>query len=302
MTPRLRLVAALLAAGIAWGATQPLAKIAVSEGYRQFGLIFWQLALSALLIGAGSAVLRRRLRFDLHHWRLYLVIALIGTLIPNSASYTAAVHLPAGVLSILIALVPMYSLPMAVLLRQDRASPARLAGLGLGFLGVVLLMAPEASLPERAMIAFVPLAMVAPFFYAFEGNYVARRGTDGLTPLELLFGASVLGTLLALPLALGSGQFIVPPWPLGRPDWAMVLNVALHVAAYGGYLWIIGRAGAVFSAQVSYMVTLAGVGWSMAILGESYTGWVWLALLCMIAGLALVQPRPGPGQTSPAPR
>ena len=39
------------------------------------------------------------------------------------------------------------------------------------------------------------------------------------------------------------------------------------------------------------MVTAAGVLWSMTLLGESYSIWVWLALGVMMLGMFLVQPR-----------
>ena len=52
------------------------------------------------------------------------------------------------------------------------------------------------------------------------------------------------------------------------------------------------KAGAVFAAQVSYLVTGTGLLWSMAILGERYSLWVWGALAVVFAGLFLVQPRP----------
>lgn len=39
---------ALILMGAGWGATQPLSKIAVSEGYRHFGIIVWQLATMCL--------------------------------------------------------------------------------------------------------------------------------------------------------------------------------------------------------------------------------------------------------------
>jgi drug/metabolite transporter (DMT)-like permease len=61
---------------------------------------------------------------------------------------------------------------------------------------------------------------------------------------------------------------------------------------YSAYVWLVGRAGSVFAAQVSYLVTGFGVLWSMALLGERYSGYVWAALALMFAGLALVQPRP----------
>jgi drug/metabolite transporter (DMT)-like permease len=54
----------------------------------------------------------------------------------------------------------------------------------------------------------------------------------------------------------------------------------------------VGRAGPVFAAQVSYLVTLFGVTWAMLFLGEGYSALVLAALALMLAGLALVQPRP----------
>ncbi|HEY5700634.1 MAG TPA: EamA/RhaT family transporter, partial [Gammaproteobacteria bacterium] len=60
---------------------------------------------------------------------------------------------------------------------------------------------------------------------------------------------------------------------------------------YTGYIWLVGASGPIFSSQISYVVTLSGVFLSAVILSESYSPWVWLALILMIAGLALVQPR-----------
>ena len=97
---------------------------------------------------------------------------------------------------------------------------------------------------------------------------------------------------MALPLALTSGQFIDPRPPWGVPDLAVAASGLIHAVVYSGYVWIVGRAGAVFAAQVSYLVTGFGVVWAMALLGESYSGWVWLAMAMMFAGLFLVQPRP----------
>jgi drug/metabolite transporter (DMT)-like permease len=161
----------------------------------------------------------------------------------------------------------------------------------LGLIGVGFIAFPEASLPERAMIAFLPLALVAPFCYACEGNIVAKWGTAGLDPFAVLFGASLIGTLISLPLAIGSGQFFIPQAPFILADITMVLSGIIHVLVYSGYVWLIGRSGSVFAGQVSYIVTGSGVLWAMLLLGESYSLWVWAALGCMALGLSLVQPR-----------
>lgn len=283
---------ALMLIGAAWGATQPLAKIAVSEGYKPLGLLVWQSLIVALILGALTLARGKRLPWHGRALGLYLVIALIGSVLPGMVSYTAAVHLPSGILSILLSSVPMFALPMAIAMGNDRFSLPRLLGLVLGLCGVALLVLPETSLPQGTQSLWIPFALIASAFYALEGNYVARFGTQGLDPLQVLTGASVVGFLLSLPLALVSGQYIDPTGPWTAPDRALIASAFLHAFAYSGYVGLVGVAGAVFTAQVSYFVTFFGLIWAMTFLDEAYSGWVWAALLFLLAGLALVQPRP----------
>ena len=292
MTRTHKLILFLVLLGAGWGATQPLSKVAVSQGYQPFGLIFWQFVIGALLI-TGILVLRRKpLPFKPVHLRIYLIIALIGTVFPNAASYKAIAHLPSGLMSILLSLVPMIAFPIALILTLERFEWRRLMGLLLGLMGVLLLVLPEASLPERAMLAFIPLALVAPFFYACEGNIVAKWGTAGLDALQVLAGASIVGASIALPLALLSGQWIDPRFPWEAPDLALIAASLIHGCVYAGYVWLVGAAGSVFAVQVSYLVTGFGVFWAMVFLKESYSGYIWVALMLMFAGVFLVQPRP----------
>lgn len=291
MAERAWLIALLAFFGAGWGATQPLAKISVSEGYRHFGLTFWQLAISAVLLGMILALRGRPLPLSRPQVAMYAVIALIGSVLPSAASYQAAVHLPAGILSILLSLVPMFAFPIAMLMATDRFGWLRLIGLICGLAGVAVIVGPETSLPERAMAAFIPLALVAPISYAFEGNIVARFGTARLDPIQLLCGASIVGAAVSLPIALGTGHFINPLPPWGRPDYALIASSVIHTIVYCGYVWMVGRTGAVFAAQASYLVTGFGVIWAMLLLGERYSGWVWAAMALMFAGLFMVQPR-----------
>lgn len=281
----------LIVMGAGWGITQPLSKIAVSEGYRHFGLVFWQMAIGAFALGMVQAWRKKPLRRDRAALRVYLFIALVGTVIPNSASYEAIRHLPSGLVSILLALVPMFAFPIALMLGNERFVLLRFGGLVLGLFGVLLIVGPEGSLPDRSMVLFVPLALIAPLFYGLEGNAVARWGTAGLSPLEVLYGASLLGAVLLFPVAVLTGQFIDPRPPWGAPDLALLAASLVHVVVYTTYVWLVGRAGPVFAVQVSYLVTGFGVLWAMLILGERYSGWVWAAMGVMMIGMFLVQPR-----------
>lgn len=291
MNGQLGLVLLLVVLGAGWALTQPLAKIAVSGGYQPFGLIFWQLVIGSAVMAVMTLLRGRVLPMHRAALRVYLVIALIGTILPNSASYRAIAHLPSGLISFLLSLVPMFAFPLALILATERFSWRRLVGLSMGAIGVWILIGPRASLPDPAMAVWVPLALVAPFFYGLEGNVIAKWGTAGLDPLQVLAGASFVGALIAWPLAVMSGQWINPLTGWGAPDRALVASSLIHVFVYAAYVWLVGRAGAVFAAQVSYLVTGFGVFWAMVLLGERYSGYIWLAGAVMLLGVFLVQPR-----------
>lgn len=294
---RLVPVFALVAVGVAWGMTIPLSKIAVSTGHKPPGLIFWQLVFSALALGALSAF--RGARLPLHRRALiyFLVIGLIGTILPNSFSYLAIAQLPAGVMAIIIASVPMFVLVIANMFRIEGFSMTRSAGVLLGAVAVAILVLPETSLPDPGKRIFILVALAAPLCYAVEGNYVAMRTPPGIDPVMTLLGASVIGFVIAGPLALATGTWVDLFEPWSAPEWALLSSSLCHVTAYTGYIWLVGRAGPVFSSQVAYLVTFAGVFLSALILSESYSGWVWFALALMVSGLALVQPRRTDGES-----
>jgi drug/metabolite transporter (DMT)-like permease len=281
----------LVLLGASWGFTIPMTRLAVSTGYQQFGLIAWQLIFSSVLLFGLTRLTGRRLRFGLRHLRLLVVLALMGTLIPNSFSYIAAVHLPAGVMAIIISLVPMFALPVAILWGMERFQARRFAGILLGAIAVLVLVAPQPGGTGVAFGFYVLVAMLAPLCYGVEGNYVARFGLQGLDPIETLLGASLLGLVIIVPLALATGQWVDLSQPWGRAEWALLISSLLHGVSYSGYVWLVGRAGSVFASQVAYWVTGFGVFWALVILSESYSGWIWAALGLMLAGLFLVQPR-----------
>jgi len=283
--------AVLVGSGLAWGSTQVLGKMAVSTGHLPAGLVLWQLCVGTLVTGAIVLARRRPVPLTRASLTFGLVVAVIGTLIPNTAFYISVVHLPAGVMSILISTIPLMAFPMAMALGMDRLGTGRVFGLLLGMGGVLLIALPQASLPDRAMVAFLPLAMLGPLFYAMETNFVARFGTAGMDPFQAMFLASACGAVICLPVALALGQVIDPTAPWGRAEMAISMSSVVHIFAYTAYVWLAARAGAVFAAQSSYIVTGSGLIWAMVVLDERFSGWIWAALVLLMAGIALVQPR-----------
>jgi drug/metabolite transporter (DMT)-like permease len=101
----------------------------------------------------------------------------------------------------------------------------------------------------------------------------------------------LLGAVVILPVTFASGQFIPPHELLSRPGYALILSSVAHALVYAGYVWLVGRAGPVFTVQVSYLVTGFGLLWARLILDEAYPPAVWAALALIFLGMYLVQPK-----------
>jgi drug/metabolite transporter (DMT)-like permease len=284
-------LASILFFGLCWGITLPLTKIAVAAGHHPLGLIAWQMFLSALMLGVFLVVKKQRVAHTAVALKYFTIIAVIGTLIPNTFSLFAIEQLPAGIMAIIIATVPMMSLVVALVARIESFSWMRTIGVILGVCALLLIALPDASLPDPSKAPWLLVALIAPFCYAVEGNYVAARAPIKLSPVVTLFGASVIGTLLLTPVVLigGTAVSFTDTWNLSH--WSIIGSAIGHVTAYSGYLWLLGRAGAVFTSQIGYVVTLSGIIGAIVLLGESYGLSVWLAVAMMLFGIALVKPK-----------
>jgi len=285
--------AGLLAIGAAWGLSAPVIRYATGAGFGALTILLVQSAVNVTVLGVFLAATGRlrRLPLDGGHLRLYAVVGLCGIALPGLASYSATAHLPAGIISIVISLVPLFALPLALALGTERFSARRLSGVMLGGAAMALLIGPDASLPDPAAWVWVPVAALAPLLYAVEGAYVYASRARRADLLQTLWAGYAIGLALLLPLA------VVTPGPLW-PERISGLAVAgflssgfLGISAYAGYLFLLRNTGAVFGAQVAYTVTGMGIVWSMSLLGERYAVWVWVALGLLFAGLFLVQPR-----------
>lgn len=291
MSRRALYLLVLVGAGLAWGSTQSLGKLAASTGHGPWGLILWQQVVATALTGALVAVRGAPLRLGREALTFAGVVAVIGVVIPNTTFYLAVARLPAGIMSIVIATIPLMALPLAVAIGRDRFDAPRVVGLVAGLGGVAVIAAPGAALPDPSLAPWLLVALVGPAFYAMESNFVAAYGTAGLDPLQAIFLASLASLALCLPLAALSGEAYAPWADWGADDAALLAASAVSVAAYVAYVWLAREAGAVFASQLSYLVTASGLLWAMMLLGERFPPGIWAALALMLGGLALVRPR-----------
>ena len=67
------LIAALILFGATWGLTIPLMKVAVSTGYQQFGLIFWEFVITTVFLSLISRLQGRFPKLTRDHLIIFVI-------------------------------------------------------------------------------------------------------------------------------------------------------------------------------------------------------------------------------------
>ncbi len=281
----------LLTMGISWGLSFSLAKIAAVGGAHPFGITFWQTLVGAAVLFAILLARRQMLVWNPASIRFYMVCGLLGAAIPGILFYYAAAHLPAGVLSISVATIPILTFVLSAVFRLEPFTQLRGLGVVCGATAIVILVGPQQSLPGPELTHWVLVACLAAASYAAWNLVIALNRDSQQTALAITCGMYVSATVLMAPVLLATDSFVSLAWPFGAVEWAIVGMGVISAVAYSLFIYLVGLSGPVFASQASYIVTVSGVFWGMVLFGERHSSWIWLSLTVMCVGLMLVLPR-----------
>ena len=290
MTARFNLTLILLIVGVSWGLTAPLSKIAVSTGHHYLGLLIWQIIIMILSLGLIQIFRKKKLPLNLNCFWRYVLVALLGTILPNSIMYKAYFHLQSGIMSILVSIVPMIAFLLVLVLQMEKFEIRRFLGVLFGIFAIILIVFPKLDLGYIGEVGWILLALLSPLCYAIEGVWINKIGIAKLDPIEVILGASILGFFILMPIVALNGYWITPYRIWGPAEFAITASSLIHSIIYISYIWLIGKAGVIFASQVSYIYTASGIGFSIILLGERYSLFVWAAVILMLMGLMMVRP------------
>jgi len=281
----------LLVMGLTWGLSFSLARIVTTAGVHPLGLVFWETWIAGLALLAFIQLSRRQSLPVRSLAPLYVTTGLLGMVIPGSGFFYAAPHLPAGVLSISVAVVPITTFVASAALGFERFEALRIAGLILGAVAVILLVGPSDSLPDPNQLGWVVVAFATSASYAVLAIVLTIWNPPGNNPLTSTCGMFLFAGLIMIPVVVATHSFAPFGWPWGRVEWSMFGLGAINAVAYALYFFLVDRTGPVFSSQTANVVTLFGVAWGMLLFSEQHSLWVWLSFATMMVALVLVRPR-----------
>lgn len=269
-----------------WGGSLLFNELALA-GLPPVSIVWGRVALAAVLLVlaarlSGQGMPPRRV------WGALAVMGVLNNLVPFSLFVLAQGQITGALASVLNATTPLFTVLVAHLATQDeRLSPMKAAGVGLGFAGVLAMMAGEdlgGALP--AMLA----CLVAALFYALAGVWGRRFRRAGVTPLQTAAGLVTASTVMLTPIWLALDRPWALPWP-GAVPVAAVLGLAwLSTAlAYLIYFRILARAGATAISLVTFLIPFSAAGLGWLVLDERLEARHLAGLALILGGLALIE-------------
>ncbi|MDT9700421.1 DMT family transporter [Streptomyces sp. P17] len=274
-----------------WGFSFLLIKVG-TEGYAPFQVTLGRLLFGTAVLAVAMAARRERLPRGVRTWGHLTVAALLLNALPFSLFAYAELTIPSTLAGICNATSPLWGMALSlVALSEDRPTRLRVAGLGVGFLGVLTVLGAWQGFTGMDARG-TGMALLASLCYPIGWIYV-RRTLAGSTSSNLsLTGAQLL--LATLQLAVVTPLFTTSPtdFPL-LPLLAVAALGALGTGVavllqYG----LVAEVGPTTAQMVTYFIPVIATAAGVVVLGESLTWSTPVGAVIVLVGAALTQIRP----------
>lgn len=271
------MLAYLVPTGVLLAFGMPLARWLAPQGVEPLAFAFWPtavagLALAALAVSRGQGILRPDLL------RFGALAGLGGYALPMTGAFWLASMAGAAFASLAFTLPPLFTLVLNLLLGRERWRAWRVAAIGTGFAGALLLVLRG---PAEATGSWWPLVLVlaVPALIGGTNVYRAIHLPRGVAPAWL--GALTLTAASAMLLVVGVARDALEV-PLHAPVLAgLAAQAVALVAGYLCYFELQKRADAVTFSFLGYVTMLTGVAVGALVLGEQLA-WTMLPAAALI--------------------
>jgi drug/metabolite transporter (DMT)-like permease len=287
--PRRDWLPPFLALSAIWGSSFLFIKVAVDD-LAPLQVAFARCALGSLTLLAILTLRRDRLPRGRRAWLHLFLIATLFNSIPFALFAFGETKVSSVVAGISNSTTPLWVMLVSLALLPDEPpTPRRLAGLALGFAGVLLVLGPWRDLGGEigGYRACLAAAGCYGFAYPYTRRVLAGRADSGvaLAAAQVLCGAVQLAPFVA----------VATPAPHRVPLDAVLSLVALGAGGTGiAYVInydLIRRAGAGVTSTVTYVVPVFATVLGVAVLGEDLTWNLPAGAAVVLLGVALTQGR-----------
>ncbi len=273
----------LVALGAIWGSAFLCIEVAL-ESFSPLAIAGLRVVLAAALLLGVAFAAGLKLPRSRGDWALLALLGLTNAALPFVLISWGQQAITAGTAAILMGMGPFVALSLNHLFTaDDRLTWPKLAGVALGFAGMLSLVGVEALTGERASLLGQLAVLGASVCYALSG-FLTRK-LSHLDPRVSAGGVLLTASLYLLPAML----LLERPWELRPTPEALSALIFLGLVSSGvAYLLrfqLIRDTGAVFMSQVSYLVPVFGVFWAWLFLAQVPEETAWVALALVLLGI-----------------
>ncbi|MGE3510828.1 MAG: EamA family transporter [Vicinamibacterales bacterium] len=285
---RARAYGAWIVVCLVWGTTYLAIRIAL-ETMPPMLMAGIRWVSAGILLLAGLAVRRIPLP-PLSSWPALALIGGLMTSIGNGAVVWAEQTVPSGLAALLVAAVPFWMVGVERLMPDhEPVTLLRIAGLLVGFSGIVLLVGPDLfQRTGNSILAGAAATQLACIGWSIGSSYSRRRHTNenviASAAIQMLFGGGLLliagGVLGEWPaLSLNSRTLIATTY----------LVLAGSIAAFTAYLYALRHLPVATVSMYAYINPVIAVALGTAILGEPFSPRLAVAGAVVLVGMMMVR-------------
>lgn len=219
-------------------------------------------------------------------------LAMLGVLlmgVGNGGVVWAEQTVPSGLTAVLVAAIPFWMVGIErVIYRGERITRGRLAGLAIGFSGIVLLVWPELQAFQAAFLWGIAATQIACLGWAIGSSIARRRRHE-----ENVLGASAMQMVFAgvalLLVGLARGEWAVLAFNT-RTTVALVYLVAVgSVVGYSAYAYALKHLPVSTVSLYAYVNPVIAVALGTLVLREPLNPRMVGAAAVVFAGVILVR-------------
>lgn len=274
----------LLVTGTAFGCNFPLAKLAVAAGVNP---AIWAIV---ICLGAGLALLAVAHLFEAAPAvpgiaRYAAISGFISNVIPLFLTFAAIPHIGSGLAAILVALSPVTTALLSIVLKVRPPTALGLLGIGFGLAGAILIIIARNAGFDATETRWLLLAVLIPVFLGFGNVYRSWAWPQGAGPMRL---GAMVNLAAVLPLAVvGYAWNGLDPRPLLEVPWLVLIQLAASTVMYLTFFRLQAVGGPTYLSQIGYVAAVLSVAIGMFFLGERFPALVWAGVAVVALGIAL---------------
>ncbi|AJY75680.1 DMT family transporter [Paenibacillus beijingensis] len=290
------LFVALFLLSLIWGGSFFFIKTLLHD-FGPWTISFLRSALGLMTIAVVMLVLRKPFEFGKIPWVPMAVMALINTAVPWTVIAYSETRLASSMASVLNATTPLWTIIVGVLFFQTVTNRLQWLGMGLAFIGLVVLLGVNpVSIVSVDLLGFTGM-MVTTLCYGV-GSQLSKRLSNGLSMYQITFG-----TLLCSTICCGSIALSIEP--ITASHLAAPANIAVLVGlgifgsgfAYILFYYMVQKGSPEFATMVTYLIPASAIIWGYTLLSEKIE-WSLLTGLVLILGGVFLASKKQPGKAA----